>query len=62
MPTDNNSILFISIKFLSQKHRHFVVGKLKIIFALSRHSGMFLAGIHPYQCPKTWIPAKNMLE
>jgi hypothetical protein len=26
---------------------------------LSRHSGMFLAGIHPYERPNTWIPAKT---
>jgi hypothetical protein len=32
------------------------------LFALYRHSGMFLAGIHLNQRPKTWIPAKNMPE
>jgi len=31
-------------------------------FSLSRHSGVLLAGIHHYQRPKTWIPAKNMPE
>jgi hypothetical protein len=45
---------------LGFKHRQFVVDKLKMIFALSRHSGMLLAGIHRDQRPKTWIPAQTV--
>jgi hypothetical protein len=55
-------IAFITTWILAQQHRQFVVDKLKITLALSRHSGMLLAGIHHYQRPKIWIPAKSMPE